>query len=550
MKPNLDKLENLSNDQLKKISNDVETIGIRKAAQQASKGTDRSIDKTCVQRLKERSIVNRFLAESPDASQAATEILRFAVTGRPDFSEATIKVLEETAFKLSLQCVDSEEEVDADSETPGPETPPKDSAKPGLSISEFALKALNQITVMLARYRNASVRERMAKVQEGKLQLNREQFEWKKSLQASRAANKSTISAPAASSPNSEIKQNDLDRLARTLDNVERRTCETFNLPYDGSTKPESSAESSPVALSPTSSTHLSDTKVSDKAHNAQPSELGRPYLQTEKNASPANPQPDRKAHDGSGAGQHSEIRSARESTSVVKDSPSVENSAIRNPQSAIPDPYLQSEKNSEPPSALNSAVAASSPAAVSLQGAQHSETHAPTASSPQSAMPEPYLQAEKNASARQDWKAEASAVENSAIRIPHSEIATNSALCTFNSKLKSHAIRRWRGHIPWPKGEPEPDGSWRDECPCGNPAPCSEHPELKGRVRCYKPQHPDYQAGLKEFNVPYYKPTAEEIGCTQASLDRSCDLFADNPRMKDPPDPRFDPFKQWLKAS
>src|SRR5687767_5833942 len=164
MKPNLDKLENLSDDQLKKISSDVDSIGIRKAAQQASKDTDRSIDKTCVQRLKERSIVTRFLAESPDAAQAAAEILRFAVTGRPDFSEATVKVLEETAFKLSLQCMDSEAETDPNSDlnskTPGPETPPKDSDKSdkaGLSISELALKALNQITVMLARYRNTSV---------------------------------------------------------------------------------------------------------------------------------------------------------------------------------------------------------------------------------------------------------------------------------------------------------------------------------------------------------------------------------------------------------
>src|SRR5687768_12376897 len=153
MKPNLDKLENLSDDQLKKISNDVDTIGIRKAAEQASKDTDRSIDKTCVQRLKERSIARRFLAESPDAAQAATEILRFAVTGRPDFSEATIKVLEETAFKLSLECADSEEEM----------------------------KALNSITVMLARYRSASVRERMVTLQEQKLQFRRDEFEWKKS---------------------------------------------------------------------------------------------------------------------------------------------------------------------------------------------------------------------------------------------------------------------------------------------------------------------------------------------------------------------------------
>ena len=139
MKPNLDKLENLSDDQLKKISSDVDSIGIRKAAQQASKDTDRSIDKTCVQRLKERTIVTRFLAESPDAAQAATEILRFAVPGRPDFSEATDKVLEETAFKLSLQCTDPEEETDRNSEVGKPEMPPKDSGKPNLSVSEYAL---------------------------------------------------------------------------------------------------------------------------------------------------------------------------------------------------------------------------------------------------------------------------------------------------------------------------------------------------------------------------------------------------------------------------
>jgi hypothetical protein len=111
----------------------------------------------------------------------------------------------------------------------------------------------------------------------------------------------------------------------------------------------------------------------------------------------------------------------------------------------------------------------------------------------------------------------------------------------------KAHAIKRWRAHISQPPGTPEPDGSWRNECPCGNQAPCSEHPELKTRVRYYRPQHPDYLAGLKEFGVPFYKPTAEEIGCTQEALDGSCDFFANNPRMKDPPDPRFVP--KWLQS-
>jgi hypothetical protein len=100
----------------------------------------------------------------------------------------------------------------------------------------------------------------------------------------------------------------------------------------------------------------------------------------------------------------------------------------------------------------------------------------------------------------------------------------------------RAHAIKRWRAHIPQPPGTPEPDGSWRNECPCGNQAPCQDHPELKTRVRYYKPQHPDYLVGLKEFGVPFYKPTAEEIGCTQAALEKSCDFFASNPRMKDLP--------------
>src|SRR5688572_12997036 len=228
MKPNLDKLENLSDDQLKKITNDVDTIGIRKSAAQASKDTDRSIDKTSIQRLKERSIAKRFLVESPGASQAAAEILRFAVTGRPDFSKATIKVLEETAFKLSLQCSEPEEELNRNSEIQRPEMSPKDCGKSSLSISDFALNALNQITIMLARYRNASVRERMAKVQEGKLQLHREQFEWKKAVQAARAESKSALR-----SPNSAIKEDSLGRLAKTLDEVEGSACETFNLPLN-----------------------------------------------------------------------------------------------------------------------------------------------------------------------------------------------------------------------------------------------------------------------------------------------------------------------------
>ena len=48
----------------------------------------------------------------------------------------------------------------------------------------------------------------------------------------------------------------------------------------------------------------------------------------------------------------------------------------------------------------------------------------------------------------------------------------------------------------------------------------------------------------LKEAGVPYYIPTAKELGCSQENFDKSRDLFAQNPRIPVPGDPRFSPFK------
>ena len=214
----------------------------------------------------------------------------------PDFNEATIKVLEETAFKLSLQCSEPEEELNPTSETQRPEMPPKDGGKSSLSISEFALKALNQITVMLARYRNVSVRERMAKVQEGKLQLHREQFEWKKAVQAAKAESKSALH-----SPNSAIPEDSLGRLAKTLDDVERRACEKFNLPCSAPSADQSSSNNADDARGPYLQTEKNANRKADSGLGGQPSEIQAhtassphpamtgPYLQTEK-ICPAKP--------------------------------------------------------------------------------------------------------------------------------------------------------------------------------------------------------------------------------------------------------------------
>ena len=303
-----------------------------------------------------------------NSNSAIQEVLRFAVTGRPDFSEATIKVLEETAFKLSLQCSEPEEESNPNSKTGTPEMSPKDSGRASLPTSELALKALNQITVMLARYRNASVRERMAVIQEKKLQLRCDEFEWKKSVHASKpaASDKSQLK-----NPKSKIQEDDLGRLAKTLDDVERRACEKFNLPRNAP-----STESSPNNQSSnhdSRSEHLLQGNklvagLGSQIDNQSPSSsvISVPSVvnnsPSTENSAPrfaeANVSSGEQIRGGVGNAIHaptaSSPHSAMVSPSVAKDSPSVEQSALRNPHSAMTGPYLQTEKNANSASAVS----------------------------------------------------------------------------------------------------------------------------------------------------------------------------------------------------
>jgi hypothetical protein len=96
---------------------------------------------------------------------------------------------------------------------------------------------------------------------------------------------------------------------------------------------------------------------------------------------------------------------------------------------------------------------------------------------------------------------------------------------------LISHALRRWRAYLPRSYNSPEPDPSWRDECPCGKPLPCEEHPDLHLCTRYLKPCDPDYAAALQQAAVPSYTPSAAELGCSEHLLKEMHDPFAFNPK-------------------
>jgi hypothetical protein len=149
MKLDLSELNGLSETDLEQIDQWLDEFSYRKTVRLASEKFNRPIDKNTVQRFATRAAPKDFLDDSPEAQETAGQILQFAATGQPQFTEAVVHVLEQTAFKLTFSCTHRVEDM----------------------------KALQQISTMLFRHRNAAVRERLAKVQEQKLQLRREELQ-------------------------------------------------------------------------------------------------------------------------------------------------------------------------------------------------------------------------------------------------------------------------------------------------------------------------------------------------------------------------------------
>lgn len=150
MKIDIDCLKNLGYDQLQQLRVFIENLGYRKAAERASEEFNQRIHKAALQRFMLRAAPAEFLdQEDLDSEEATREILKFAADGQPEFTATTVHILEKLAFQLALTC----------------------------HVMDEDMHALAKITTMLCRFRNAATRERLAAVQEGKLQLRQQQLE-------------------------------------------------------------------------------------------------------------------------------------------------------------------------------------------------------------------------------------------------------------------------------------------------------------------------------------------------------------------------------------
>jgi hypothetical protein len=154
MKFDLSELNGLSETDLQQIDQWLDEFSYRKTARLASQKFNRPIGKRTIERFANRAAPKDFLDDSPEAQETATQILQFAASGQAKFDEASVHVLEQTVFKLTFVCTRRKEDM----------------------------QALNQISTMLFRHRNAAVRERTASVQEQKVKLREREIILKETI--------------------------------------------------------------------------------------------------------------------------------------------------------------------------------------------------------------------------------------------------------------------------------------------------------------------------------------------------------------------------------
>ena len=125
----------------------------------------REISHGAIQRFFERTSFLEHLDQSEQAAVAAREILRNTVSNQVKYSEATLRLLEQTAFNLALTS----------------RTRPRD------------LDPLNRINNIICRSRNTAVRERHATVQEKKTDLRTRELDLKTQILHARLDGRLTL---------------------------------------------------------------------------------------------------------------------------------------------------------------------------------------------------------------------------------------------------------------------------------------------------------------------------------------------------------------------
>jgi hypothetical protein len=144
----LPRIDALSDGQRQQLVDWLSTFTLDQCVELVKEKFGSEICRSTLNRFRKRCEHTAYLDTSPDSARARAEIINAASSGKPNFSQATVDLLEKEAFELAHDTRDPE-----------------------------AVRALKDLFGLVLKYENTSVRKRMATVQEGKLKLRQQQFD-------------------------------------------------------------------------------------------------------------------------------------------------------------------------------------------------------------------------------------------------------------------------------------------------------------------------------------------------------------------------------------
>ena len=485
------------------------------------------------------------LEDTPETAAAAAEILQLAANTNHKFTEASLHVLEQTAFKLSLTCAHKTSDLDL----------------------------LNRINNIICRSRNTAVRERHATVQEKKTDLRTRELDLKTQIFHARLDGRLTpnLNRPQFAERTSCLGQHSSGGLGKP--NLNLLSQDPQNLEAMNSTDAAPSFQKHGRGAFQPRPTSISRDAISD--NYGAPADQSASSLKSEINnqksemESPSFPSRlsvhsflspeviantnlyDQKIEAGEirviyAPGKHYEIEYCNRA-----DQPALERMHKSAPLRFFEDPTRTQwlpglrtfGKNPIiPPAAPSSTGGTRSPSltsnsrdAISDNDAAPTDQRASTSLSQQgrglgegfnhpindSAASRPNAHSEDPSSSVKpeikNPKSENLETQTSPLKTQNSTSAASLAevVDAYTVNRIRECIAHNQKHTPWPYRHPAPEFITKDRhCPCGHACPCPTHetisdvgpfPPIFWKIT---PFHPDYALCLQERNLPFRRPS------------------------------------------
>jgi hypothetical protein len=215
----LEKIEALTEEQREQLAEWVETESLDKCIERAAEEFGVEIARTTMNRFRKRCEVTSYVMDTPESARARAEMINAAATGKPNFSQATVDLMEKEAFELALA-----------------------------HGEEGEMERLKGLFGLVQVHRNATVRERLAAVQELKAKARLEELELKKGL----AARKQCGTEGA--------KEDALGPFARNLEGLEERSARQFGFQVSEPTPDKQDKQKEAQSLVNSTATKLQDS--------------------------------------------------------------------------------------------------------------------------------------------------------------------------------------------------------------------------------------------------------------------------------------------------